>query len=834
MNTLRGKRLRLGGVRCIFASLLLLNCVSCGTKPPAPSDQTRSPNRSETAPATDDTTAELAVLNVLPDGVLRGFATTGNLADLRYRTTVFAFPGATIDGVRTLTDLATALADHAQSREIRLVVVVENAMDAVDPLRELFSAEDEGNPRGLLLVGTTEQVTSLRGIVLPEMNSVSAGISLVDFYGRVRKTYEFTLASDLLTADMDAIFAERLLIPGDIADPPWLDTRRRRQLTSTDPIRVFHDFQFTDKAAASGITFRNKIVDDAGRLYEAAHYDHGNGIVSADVDADGHWDTYFLTQAGPNELWRNLGDGRFENITTAATALDDRISVTASFGDIDNDGDPDLFVTTVRHGNVLLENAGDGGFRDITETAGVLYVGHSSAAVFFDYNPDGRLDLFVCNVGVYTGDEVRKVTMQPLLGEGTGDYEYYRALPDAFAGHLKPEERNEQSILYRNEGGNRFRDVTEEVGLVDVCWSGDASPCDFNNDGRPDLYLLNMQGHDEYYENVDGTRFERRSADVFPNTPWGTMGVKVFDFNNDGLFDLYLTDMHSDMSEDIGPEREKMKSRMRWPPRLVQSGEFNLQPGRESIYGNAFYRNVAEGGGEEVSDVVNAETYWPWGLSVGDVNGDGFDDAFVANSMNFPFRYSVNSLLLNERGTRFRDSEFVVGVEPRPSGRTAMPWFELDCANSEAGHRLCEEHNVQGWRMVWSALGTKSSVILDIDSDGDLDIVTNEVNTGPMVLVSNLSDQKPALRYISVQLRGSVSNRDGLGAIVTVKAGGMSYRKVYDGVSGYLSHSLCPLYFGLDTADVIDSIEVVWPSGTKQILTGPLETNRRLVIQEEG
>ena len=724
MNTLRGKRLRLGGVRCIFASLLLLNCVSCGTKPPAPSDQTRSPNRSETAPATDDTTAELAVLNVLPDGVLRGFATTGNLADLRYRTTVFAFPGATIDGVRTLTDLATALADHAQSREIRLVVVVENAMDAVDPLRELFSAEDEGNPRGLLLVGTTEQVTSLRGIVLPEMNSVSAGISLVDFYGRVRKTYEFTLASDLLTADMDAIFAERLLIPGDIADPPWLDTRRRPHRTATVDIRACPDFQ-------------------------------------------------------------HLEDGRFENITAAATALDDRISVTASFGDIDNDGDPDLFVTTVRHGNVLLENAGDGGFRDITETAGVGYVGHSSAAVFFDYNQDGRLDLFVCNVGVYTGDEVRKVTMQPLLGEGTGDYEYYRALPDAFAGHLKPEERNEQSILYRNEGGNRFRDVTEEVGLVDVCWSGDASPCDFNNDGRPDLYLLNMQGHDEYYENVDGTRFERRSADVFPNTPWGTMGVKVFDFNNDGLFDLYLTDMHSDMSEDIGPEREKMKSRMRWPPRLVQSGEFNLQPGRESIYGNAFYRNVAEGGGEEVSDVVNAETYWPWGLSVGDVNGDGFDDAFVANSMNFPFRYSVNSLLLNERGTRFRDSEFVVGVEPRPSGRTAMPWFELDCANSEAGHRLCEEHNVQGWRMVWSALGTKSSVILDIDSDGDLDIVTNEVNTGPMVLVSNLSDQKPALRYISVQLRGSVSNRDGLGAIVTVKAGGLSNRKGYEGVSGW-------------------------------------------------
>ena len=102
-------------------------------------------------------------------------------------------------------------------------------------------------------------------------------------------------------------------------------------------------------------------------------------------------------------------------------------------------------------------------------------------------------------------------------------------------------------------GGNRFADVTEATGLLDGSWSGDASPIDVNGDNYPDLYVLNMQGHDEYYENVKGESFEKKSREVFPKTPWGAMGIKVFDYNNDGLLDIIISDMHSDMSEDIGP-----------------------------------------------------------------------------------------------------------------------------------------------------------------------------------------------------------------------------------------------------------------------------------------
>ena len=747
-----------------------------------------------------------------------------------------------------LASLYSAILKRPESREIRIVSIAAASSPQLADLKKLGTAEPGPVPVWKILSGQKSEVDALVRAVIasatasataaPEASGKSEYRSfLVDFYGRIRKVYRSPdeLVPSTVQADLATIFVERLPKPAEIVSPPWLEPRRVEQLLSAKTISAFHNFQFEDRVIESGITFRNKIVDDAGRLYEAAHYDHGNGIVVADVDGDGKTDIYFLTQAGPNELWRNLGEGKFENITASAgVALPDRISVSAAFGDIDNDGDADLFVTTVRHGNVLFENLGCGKFRDVTSTAGVGYVGHSSAPVFFDYNRDGLLDLFVTNVGKYTQDEVRTVTREPLRGEPEGnDSKYYRAFPDAFAGHLRPAERNERSVLYRNDGQLKFTDVTEATQLVDVCWSGDASPCDFNQDGWPDLYVLNMQGHDEYYENQAGQTFRRRSQEIFPNTPWGSMGIKIFDFDNDGQFDLFLTDMHSDMSEEVGPEREKLKSRMMWPPRLVQAGEFNPQPGRQSLYGNAFFRNLGQGKFEEVSDRIGAETYWPWGLSVGDVNADGFDDAFITASMNYPFRYAINSLLLNEQGQRFRDSEFIVGVEPRRDDRTATPWFALDCHGTEQGHKLCSEPGVTGPRMVWSAVGSKSSVVFDLDNDGDLDIVTNEVNEEPMVLISNLSVAKPGVKYLQIRLKGSKSNRDGLGATVTVRVGSQKFRKVHDGLSGYMSHSLAPLYFGLDQADHVEAIEVDWPSGTKQVVDGPVKSNQTLEIVEQ-
>ena len=159
--------------------------------------------------------------------------------------------------------------------------------------------------------------------------------------------------------------------PREIRNPPWLAERADAQRKMFEGAPVFHDFSFTDRLPESGITFVNRVVDDAGKHYKPVHYDHGNGVAVADVDGDGLYDVYFVNQRGANHLYRNLGGGRFENITDAAgVGVADRIKVTASFADTDNDGDADLYVTTVRGGNLLFENDGTGSFRDISEAVG--------------------------------------------------------------------------------------------------------------------------------------------------------------------------------------------------------------------------------------------------------------------------------------------------------------------------------------------------------------------------------------------------------------------------------------------------------------------------------
>jgi len=215
------------------------------------------------------------------------------------------------------------------------------------------------------------------------------------------------------------------------------------------------------------------------------------------------------------------------------------------------------------------------------------------------------------------------------------------------------------------------------------------------------------------------------------------------------------------------------------------------------------------------------------------VNADGWDDIFVTAGMNFPFRYGINSMLLNNRGEKFLDAEFLLGIEPRRDGRTHTPWFDLDCSHQEGmaglGKKLCNGQS--GEITVMATLGSRSSVIFDLDNDGDLDIVTNDFNSEPQVLISNLAQTK-AIHWLKVVLAGTASNRNGLGATVRVRAGDQVYTKYNDGKSGYLSQSVLPLYFGLGGAKKIERIEVDWPSGRKQVLANGLRENQVLRITE--
>lgn len=676
-----------------------------------------------------------------------------------------------------------------------------------------------------------ETVTSISEALAAE----KATALLVDAYQRVRGTYD-GMSDEVVNAivtDLVALQAEIVPVPDDVLDPGWMEARAEAQIASAKALEVMHDFQFTDAREECGIRFRHKIVDDSGKRFKGVHYDHGSGVAVADIDGDALLDLYFVNQVGSNALWRNLGDGRFEDITAqAGVFVSDRIGVSASFADIDNDGDPDLYATALRKGNILFENLGNGRFRDITAASGLGYKGHSSGAVFVDYDRDGRLDVLVTNVGQYTTEEEIPVTMESIRGEADTGETYHEGFSDAFGGHLKAE-RYESSRLYRNVDGRRFVDVSAEVGIEDFGWTGDAAAVDLNTDGWPDFYMLNMQGDDEVYLNREGKRFDRVGREWFPKTPWGSMSIKAFDVENDGDLDLYITDMHSDMSEHIGPEKEKEKAAMQWTESFLKTKD-------TSIFGNAFFRK-SNAGYEEVSDAIGAENYWPWGLSVDDLNADGFDDVFIASSMNFPLRYGVNSVLLNVKGQRFQDAEFVLGVEPRADG-AALPWFELDLLGKDRGAPVIEVLGLSEPALaelpervvVWGAKGSRSSAIIDLDGDGDLDIITNEMNHYPLILKSNLSEKHPDLAYLKVALVGRQSNRSGLGAVVRVTIGERTLMKVKDGQSGYLSHSDYPLYFGLDGAKQVDRVEVTWPSGIVQVIAGPLPSNQLLRIEEDG
>ena len=251
-----------------------------------------------------------------------------------------------------------------------------------------------------------------------------------------------------------------------------------------------------------------------------------------------------------------------------------------------------------------------------------------------------------------------------------------------------------------------------------------------------------MQGHDELWRNLGNGKFELTGRRVFPYTPWGAMGVKVLDWNGDGKLDLYVTDMHTDMSGTLEPGTEKKKH----DPATMFPFSFLGTDGHH-VLGNALFTN--EGGGKftEQSDLANVENGWPWGPSAADLNADGYPDLFVASGMNYPFRYSGNSVMLNEGGKKFADAEYVLGVEPR--AHLAQPWFQLDCDSPrDSPQDICRGENQpvmigdpdrpksaprHGLVTVWASRASRSAAIFDLDGDGDLDVVTCDYNDFPQV-----------------------------------------------------------------------------------------------------
>jgi hypothetical protein len=555
---------------------------------------------------------------------------------------------------------------------------------------------------------------------------------------------------------------------------------------------------FRERAREAGITWRMRfLAAEQGENFKFNLYDHGCGVAVGDFDGDGRDDVYFCNQLGPNALYHNNGDGTFTDVAQkAGVALGDRVCVAATWADYLNEGRQSLFVTSTRGGNMLFRNLGDGTFKDVTKEAGLTHVGHSQTAAFFDYDNDGYLDLFVTNAADWTSNDYNK------------ESHYFPGPSDIWKLAASPKEYN---ILYHNNGDGTFTDVTAKAGLAGQGWGGDVAVFDYNDDGRPDLFVTNMFGASQLYRNNGDGTFTDVTKEVLGRTSWGAIGSKVLDFNNDGRLDLLVVDMHSDMwlPPTTDPRTTSDNLRRKYPH--VNGPDYSRLPGTaadekryadtfnihydEVLFGNTLFKALPSGKFEEVSDKANMETWWPWGIATGDFDNDGFEDVFLPSGMGFPYKYWPNALMMNNGNGTFTDRAADLGIEPPPGG-------------------IFLEEKIGRWQ---GPRSSRCAAAADFDGDGRIDLVVNNFNDRAFYFHNDF----PRKNYVAFRLTGTKSNRDAVGAVVRISVGDEVMVRQVNPAGGYLSQSSKTLHFGLGDRTTVDRVEVRWPSGVRQRIDRP-------------
>ena len=513
------------------------------------------------------------------------------------------------------------------------------------------------------------------------------------------------------------------------------------------------------------------------------------GVCIGDYDADGRPDLYFTSFQHRNRLYRNLGNMRFEDVTDHAGMGTDRsASGGASFADIDNDGDLDLWVCGYHGTDRLYVNQGNGTFHESIAASGLVSSGANVMMAFEDYDRDGDLDGYLVTNRYWHIPHFNS----PLVRGADGHLQVrpeYRQLvtvlkkPDG-SPVIQPGGQADQ--LFQNRGDGTFSLVTADAGIRGNAPGLAATWWDYNDDGLPDIYVSNdfIEPDKLYRNNGDGT-FTDVAGSVLPHVPWFSMGADTADINNDGRIDL----MASDMS---GTTHLKQKLSMGDMGNLLP---FAVKGSPPQYMRNALYVNSGSGRFFEAAYLTGMDSSdWTWSIKFGDLDNDGRVDVLVTNGVT---RDWINSD--SYRKPIDRDDWI---HRPRRD--------EQNLAFRNLGE-LQFENVSQKWALDETGI-SMAAAMADLDRDGGLDIVVCNFDRAPSIYRNRSQDGGCVL----IQLKGTRSNRFGIGAKVLVRTENGLHSRHLHLASGFMAANEPVLHFGLGAATQINALTIHWPSGHVQ------------------
>lgn len=566
--------------------------------------------------------------------------------------------------------------------------------------------------------------------------------------------------------------------------------------------------KFTQLTAEStGIDFANELLPQNMRKYLL----NGAGLATGDFDGDGFVDLYAISQDGPNRLFRQTAPWKFEDVTDSAGDLSggNLRGTGAAFIDIENDGDLDLYVCNIDGANLLYVNQGDGTFREEAKGRGVEYTGASTMCSFADYDRDGDLDLYLVNNRVFSIlEEQPNVKIRTVGGVNTVHPDF---VEEYFLLEGRVQEAGQRDLLFRNDGSGNFSDVTEESGIAGYDMGLSATWWDYDGDGWMDLYVANdLKSPDHLYRNLGKGKFQDVIAETVGHTPWFSMGADAADINNDGMMDFLVADMSS-------TTHYKQKTTM---GEMGNSAWF-LTIGRpRQFMRNTLYLNS---GSERMFEAANLtgldSTDWSWSIKFGDFDSDSLIDVFVTNGVGKNMNDSDAAARFKELLKEGRKDEATEQLLKMP------PLNEENLAFRNMAN-LAFQNVASQWGINHLGVSQGASVV-DIDRDGDLDLLVNNMNEPLGIYRNDIGNGNDLL----VELRGTVSNRYGLNARITVVTGGTRMIRYLNSARGFMSADEPVVHFGLGTHTSIDEILVEWPSGMAQRFTN-ISANQIVTITE--